>query len=265
MQSAKNSVFIIEKESPDKGYDLKTLQFVTFNTDKSSNQYLYTNDTFFLVNKATSVHPNSWFLNETIVKDGSIYLASIIHPLFLAIPYLMKNLKFVQLDQLLIDKDGNEIKLLSKNCQLIKTLPAICDVKDLGDDMKFYRINESKLYIWLEKKVNKVSQALLDSNIRDGIYKEENRNDESIKHKCFIEAYKIMSIYISEDVFNHLKDSLKITDEELYYKEIQHMEYNQNSATEKQTEKSPQKGTKRKPTISDKDKKKTKSIMSFFS
>uniref|UniRef100_A0A914DNS4 Ribonuclease H2 subunit B wHTH domain-containing protein n=1 Tax=Acrobeloides nanus TaxID=290746 RepID=A0A914DNS4_9BILA len=105
----------------------------------------------------------SMFYGESVISDGSITMLSPIHPLFLAIPYLIKVVKsrFAPLDQILVDEDFPAIGRLAENESLIKALAKFSDSKELCDTL-MYRYNEELILKWLEGKFEVLKKSLLE-------------------------------------------------------------------------------------------------------
>ena len=105
-----------------------------------------------------SVQPRrhgSWFVDQRVSSDSSIYLASPIDPRFLVLPALEKSsARYCPLNQIIT----NAIPLEgSTKWKLFE----ICDINDkLGDDMIFYRFNEAKTFVWLKDKVDRTAKVL---------------------------------------------------------------------------------------------------------
>ena len=82
--------------------------------------------------KLQDSHKRSFFYGDSVIADGSFTILSPIHPLFLAIPYLMKqeNMeKFKTLEDLMEDEEYPAVQLLSSNEKLGKALKLAADIK----------------------------------------------------------------------------------------------------------------------------------------
>eukprot|EP00123_Amoebidium_parasiticum_P020033 comp40448_c0_seq1/m.47420 comp40448_c0_seq1/g.47420 ORF comp40448_c0_seq1/g.47420 comp40448_c0_seq1/m.47420 type:complete len:304 (-) comp40448_c0_seq1:102-1013(-) len=113
--------------------------------------------------------PSSWFVGESVQKDGSIFMATTADPLFVVLPLLSKpaNKKvFMTVDNLLASSDCHAFNRLS-SCKGLENLKSICDVKEAGTIVA-YRLNEEKMMEWLLRKVECVSDALSQSSIHVG-------------------------------------------------------------------------------------------------
>jgi len=104
----------------------------------------------------------SWFVEQRVVSDGLLYVASPMDPKFLLLPALEKHgaARFSPLEQILAaEADGAYMPL--RKCQRLE-LHRMCDVNDqLGDDMILYRLNPEKALAWLASKVERTKRALV--------------------------------------------------------------------------------------------------------
>jgi len=130
-------------------------------------QYLISMNNIFELQVLNGNLNASWFIDDRIQKDGSLYMASPIDPLFLLLPLLEKHRKksndhagyFCTIDQILTQTDGdiNEIALLLYFKHL--NLSLICDKKDIGDQ-ELFRLDDTKVLKWLRCKVENTRTKL---------------------------------------------------------------------------------------------------------
>lgn len=87
--------------------------------------------------------------------DGSLIMATPVHPLFLCIPYLS------QADSASRFMTAEDL-FSSANClsESERFLPAICDTKQAGD-VVFYRYSTEKCLQWLLKRVAKAAKGIV--------------------------------------------------------------------------------------------------------
>lgn len=104
----------------------------------------------------------SWFVEQRVVSDGLLYVASPMDPKFLLLPVLEKHgaARYSPLEQILAaEAEGAYMPL--RKCQRLE-LHRVCDVNDqLGDDMILYRLNPDKALAWLAGKVERTKRALV--------------------------------------------------------------------------------------------------------
>lgn len=104
----------------------------------------------------------SWFVEQRIVTDGRLFVASPLDPKFLLLPVLERHgaQRYSPLEQILAAETGGAYMPL-RACRRLE-LHRICDVNDqLGDDMLLYRLNTEKTLIWLAQKVERTKKALI--------------------------------------------------------------------------------------------------------
>ncbi|XP_032776841.2 ribonuclease H2 subunit B isoform X1 [Daphnia magna] len=104
----------------------------------------------------------SWFIDNSVQSDGSLFLTTSIDPLFLILPYLYKAKYTSPIDQLLVDDEYPDTKKLT-TCSKMQDLEKIADCKQSGS-FQAWKYNEQKTLNWLEKKVSRISQHLKDSS-----------------------------------------------------------------------------------------------------
>lgn len=144
------------------------------------NKFNPSHGTYFIVPSENSIPPTS-------ISNGSLTFLTKVDPLFAAIPFLVSNPRpdvFQPCADLLLD--SNVRSLIEP-----EQLALICDVK-LAMGEQFYRLSESKLFKWLDCKI----QNVLDS-------------------KCFIkkkEAVDLVACYVPDDFAKRLRD--QFTEEE---------------------------------------------------
>ncbi|XP_071950589.1 ribonuclease H2 subunit B-like isoform X2 [Antedon mediterranea] len=135
-------------------------------TDKCA-MYLVGNDGYRIYEVfANKEKCSSWFIGETVQKDGSLQILTPVDPLFLVLPYLMKsatNGMFMTIDQIISDADYPQCNRLVKCCEK-------CDMSQVSDtkgseDFQAYRYNEEKTITWLSAKVKQVEIKLDEKRI----------------------------------------------------------------------------------------------------
>jgi len=160
---------------------------------------------------------SSWFIRETVQKDGSVHMITPIDPLFLVIPYFIKAAEQGQhttLDNILYDTDHAKAMQSLEASITKKSLMKICTVKG-DDDYTAYKICEEKLLKWLAKKVEKLSLHLQKADINTSSGGQSAtfiRNSAGNKNKddCTRYAWTIISDYIQPSWSIKLKDHLNI-------------------------------------------------------
>ena len=108
-------------------------------------------------------------MGQRISPGNLIYLATLIDPRFILLPFLETSAgRFCPLDQIIPFVQGCDRIPLSK-AGLWK-LNEVCDVNDkLGDDMILYKYNEEKTVAWLKKKLMKTAQLLCRKRLSNSV------------------------------------------------------------------------------------------------
>lgn len=184
-------------------------------TEAASLYLLNSNDTQIYEVKAFEEDCHSWFIGQTIQRDGRLLFITPVDPLYLLLPYLIhagKEEKFQPLDQLLVDENFPACsRLLSCSC----SLPHIAEEKEVGG-LKFYRYSQERTLVWLKKKVDRTVAALKKRNISVGegvksstyirVKTESDGHDEDY----LLYAHGLISEYISEDLSSALRKHLQL-------------------------------------------------------
>lgn len=162
--------------------------------------------------------PRSWFVEDSVQKDGSLYLITPIDPLFLILPYLTKfSQKFRTLEQLLVDESHPSVSALT-GCLSSDELLNICDAKG-DDDLQVYRLNSDKTVAWLKAKVEQTADCVSSSGVhvskgsQSATFVRSKRHTGASRADCVRYAFGLVSDYLSLQWSESLKESLSITDE----------------------------------------------------
>lgn len=100
----------------------------------------------------------SYFVDSTVVSDGSLYLCSMLDPLYFVLPFVSTDTKWMPLDQVV---STFSVPIQSSLCP--SQLKNIMDFKQLGDDdddLLLCRYSESKAIVWLKNKFLKCSDGI---------------------------------------------------------------------------------------------------------
>jgi ribonuclease H2 subunit B len=109
--------------------------------------------------------PCSWFVDDTVEKDGALYIATQVDPLLIALPFLenSRNKKpghkgyFIEADQILVSDTHPDIRKLYGVKGFI--LESICDTQIVADK-KVVRLNDDLVLNWLRQKVLSLKNVL---------------------------------------------------------------------------------------------------------
>lgn len=111
----------------------------------------------------------SWFIGQSAVSNGNLFMTTCIDPLFLALPFLTGecSARAVPVDQLFVDSDtlknGRLLDVFTDDEQL----ELVADVKRSGD-IKALKYNEEKTLSWLVRKCEKLVPKLMEHKIHCG-------------------------------------------------------------------------------------------------
>ncbi|TPX51623.1 hypothetical protein SeMB42_g00132 [Synchytrium endobioticum] len=130
--------------------------------------------------RVDSANTRSWLCGNSVIQDGSFFMASPFDPLFLILPTLAKLRNktadsdgvFSSLDDILHDPDFPSLSRLSP-CKW-EALSAICDTKVAGANVTFFRLNDDKTLQWLQSKVKVLQDKTQDSAIFDSARRDEH-------------------------------------------------------------------------------------------
>ncbi|GFR02743.1 ribonuclease H2 subunit B [Trichonephila clavata] len=222
---------------------------------------------------------SSWFVEDSVIQDGRIFLMTIVDPLFFILPYVNQDGKFCPLEDLLVDENFPDVHYLLKCCNSDELLN-IFDAKDAAG-YKVFCYNKTKTLHWLQKKVDYLTTTLKsnDININDGskaasLQTDDKENPEVLQNF----ACHLISDYLSKelclDLFKSLGIQLKLEQpksEDLEGKSKKQntcvsptddysLQYSMNSAQEKQKTKL----SAAQKQLLKVDKKGMKTISSFF-
>lgn len=163
----------------------------------------------------------SWFIDESVQKDGTFCTITPMDPLFLALPYLEKfaeSGKFTTLDNMLIHEEHQLALNKLEECLTKANLCNICNCKG-SDDIVAYKSEESKILAWLSLKVSKLSEHLMKSDInvklgsKDSAYIRVEKDLKQKEEECMRYAWSMISDYVPHPWVEKLKENLKIKEE----------------------------------------------------
>ncbi len=111
--------------------------------------------------KLPSNSQHSWFIKDTVVRNGDLSILFPFNPLYILIPILTKRRqksidskgKLLAIDDLLLSDEYLDLSLLSSLPNLHDQLSLICDIQEISQNEFYYRLNDDMLMHWLEQKV----------------------------------------------------------------------------------------------------------------
>ncbi|XP_023667158.2 ribonuclease H2 subunit B isoform X1 [Paramormyrops kingsleyae] len=177
-------------------------------------------DTRVFEMKAFKEDHHSWFIGQTVHRDGRLLYVTPVDPLYLVLPYLIKaekEGKFQPVQQMVMDEDFPAYTRLLNCLGEHASLAHIAEEKEVGNQ-KFHRYSQEKTMEWLKKKVDKTVKVLKNSNISVGggvksttyirVKKESDVSDEEYLRY----AHGLISEYLSEDLSRDLLKHLQLPD-----------------------------------------------------
>ncbi|GAM21361.1 hypothetical protein SAMD00019534_045360, partial [Acytostelium subglobosum LB1] len=162
--------------------------------------------------------PSSWFMDNSVRHDGSLYCTSPIDPLFLIIPYLerakeranqsSKAVEYVEPSQMMCEPQFQQLKdagFVVDDSQL----ELICDHTTLSD-RKLYALNTDKMMLWLKCKVEQMRKHLYDTNTNT--YRAsaiQSKSASDTPHEIWLQmALDFVGEYLAEGLLASLKQHL---------------------------------------------------------
>jgi hypothetical protein len=168
--------------------DSEGFHFIQLSHPRTKQEQSYAVDqqskTIFELIQSTRSH-SSWFINDQhVLPDGSLYLVTPIHLIFLFLPSLWSQARmdFIPLTTLI--NDSLKQLQLDENF-ILEKLNSICDI-DL--DKNLIKLNEQKLISWLRDRIDRLKKHVAD---------EEH-------------AFDIVCEYLPDDIVEYCQQELKV-------------------------------------------------------
>ncbi|GAB4822260.1 hypothetical protein N2152v2_009306 [Parachlorella kessleri] len=114
---------------------------------------------------------SSWFVDDTVVQDGGLYVCTPVDPLFLALPLLERARGaqregsaglFCDMEQVLQGVRPHSVAQQLTSLLAPHQLAWVCDCK-LAAGQHYYRLSDEKVLAWLQRKVDQTKASLLAS------------------------------------------------------------------------------------------------------
>ncbi|TDH06766.1 hypothetical protein EPR50_G00116310 [Perca flavescens] len=187
-------------------------------TDAASLYMLSSGDVQLFEVKAFEEDFHSWFVGQTVQRDGRLLFLTPMDPLYLILPYLMtsgKEGKFQPVDQVVMDEEFPACSRLLSLTRSLAFLHHIAEEKEVGK-LKFHRYNQEKTMNWLKKKVERTVAMLKARSISVGegvksITYIRVKSDSDYHEEDYLRyAHGLISQYLSEDLSKALLDHLQL-------------------------------------------------------
>ncbi|KAG7220975.1 hypothetical protein INR49_010224 [Caranx melampygus] len=143
---------VIDTRKPDS--DPAFVRLRNPSTDAASLYMMGSGDAQLYEVKAFDEDFHSWFVGQTVQRDGRLLFVTPMDPLYLILPYLMKagkEGKFQPLDQVVMDEEFPVCSRLLSCTRSLASLHHIAEEKEVGS-LKFHRYSQEKTLNWLKKK-----------------------------------------------------------------------------------------------------------------
>ncbi|KAI8106715.1 hypothetical protein M9434_001369 [Picochlorum sp. BPE23] len=107
---------------------------------------------------------SSWFVDDSIIQDGSIYIWTPIHIVFLVLPALEKAREqgtFCGIDHIVecLDCGSDAFAVMDIVRAQQKKLQNVCEFKENGGEL-YYKLNDDKMKAWLQGRVVRLENDL---------------------------------------------------------------------------------------------------------
>uniref|UniRef100_UPI0037E74D76 ribonuclease H2 subunit B isoform X2 n=1 Tax=Semicossyphus pulcher TaxID=241346 RepID=UPI0037E74D76 len=187
-------------------------------TDEASLYMLSSGDVQLFEVKAFEEDFHSWFVGQTVQRDGRLLFVTPMDPLYLILPHLIKcgkEGKFQPVDQVVMDEDFPACSRLLSCTRSLASLHHIAEEKEVGNQ-KFHRYSQDKTMNWLKKKVERTVTALkkrhisVGEGVKSSTYVRVKSESDCQEEDYLRYAHGLVSEYISEDLSRALLRHLQL-------------------------------------------------------
>ncbi|XP_008432405.1 ribonuclease H2 subunit B isoform X1 [Poecilia reticulata] len=177
-------------------------------TEEASLYLLGAGDVQLYEVKAFEEDFHSWFVGQTVQRDGKLLFVTQMDPLYLILPYMIKSGqegKFQPVDQVVKDDEFPASSRLLRCTRSLTSLHHIAEEKEVGS-LKFHRYSRERTMNWLQKKVERTIAALKKKNICVGegvkstTYVRVKSESDDREEDYLRYAHGLISEYISEEL-----------------------------------------------------------------
>ncbi|XP_069563160.1 ribonuclease H2 subunit B isoform X2 [Brachyistius frenatus] len=187
-------------------------------TDAAALYMLGSDDVQLYEVKAFEEDCHSWFVGQTVQRDGRLIFVTPMDPVYLILPYLIKSGqegKFQPVDQVVTDEEFPACSRLLSCTRSRASLHHIAEEKEVGS-RKFHRYSQERTMNWLKKKVERMVIALKKKNISVGegvkssTYIRLKSESDNHEEDFLRYAHGLISEYISGDLSKALLKHLEL-------------------------------------------------------
>lgn len=189
---SESKVFLIKKSLiPEDDKDLEILSLTHPRTGAGAKFIIYGKQVYEITSFQEKFR--CWFMGQSAIANGNVYMTTSIDPLFLALPLLVADCsdRAVPIEQLFVDSDSLKNGRLLDVFEDVEQLELVADVKRSGD-ITALKYNEKKTMAWLERKCQKLIPKLMENKIHCGtaatsanfVKSEKMEQDKDSKGDC---------------------------------------------------------------------------------
>uniref|UniRef100_A0A3B5ML27 Ribonuclease H2 subunit B n=1 Tax=Xiphophorus couchianus TaxID=32473 RepID=A0A3B5ML27_9TELE len=151
---------------------------------------------------------HSWFVGQTVQRDGKLLFVTQMDPLYLILPYMIKSGqegKFQPVDQVVKDDEFPASSRLLSCTRSLTSLHHIAEGKEVGS-LKFHRYSQERTLNWLQKKVERTIVALkkkhicVGEGVKSTTYVRVKTESDNQEEDYLRYAHGLISEYISEEL-----------------------------------------------------------------
>ncbi|CAO3570107.1 unnamed protein product [Mortierella alpina] len=170
------------------------------------SRYVIQDGQLFELQASDSEGLRSWFIEDTIQSDGSLYLITPIDPVFMFIPILdiMRQKthsaegRYLILEDIFESDQYASLRQLTQLRHTERDLRLVCEVRD-SSALKTFRLDDAKVMSWLKRKV----EALVNKFEMVPALRNSIAYTEALPETCRSEAItqaslRIVSAYLSD-------------------------------------------------------------------
>ncbi|XP_023193262.1 ribonuclease H2 subunit B isoform X2 [Xiphophorus maculatus] len=177
-------------------------------TDEASLYMLSAGDVQLYEVKAFEEDFHSWFVGQTVQRDGKLLFVTRMDPLYLILPYMIKSGqegKFQPVDQVVKDDEFPASSRLLSCTRSLTSLHHIAEGKEVGS-LKFHRYSQERTLNWLQKKVERTIVALkkkhicVGEGVKSTTYVRVKTESDNQEEDYLRYAHGLISEYISEEL-----------------------------------------------------------------
>lgn len=150
--------------APHLDYLLEAKALAPINGNLDDQEKLIEDNISILVKENSQLPIRSWFVGNSVLRDGTVYTFSRYNPLFIFLNLfeITNPTNFQPLDAILENSKYPDLEALHQMKDLESILlPTICDTQKLSS-MTLFRLSSTKVELWLESKITALSKNIIN-------------------------------------------------------------------------------------------------------